>query len=107
MTWSAPSERTSSTFLVLQTPVTSAPSALAIWTANVPTPRAEHLVARSKLRDFVADRFDGAREVGAEHAFLRLAQPHLHAPDPGRARHGVPVASVHRGSADPHQHAVL
>ena len=38
MTWSAPSERTRSTLLVLHTPVTSAPSALAICTANVPTP---------------------------------------------------------------------
>ena len=38
MTWSAPIERTRSTFLVLHTPVTSAPSALAICTANVPTP---------------------------------------------------------------------
>src|ERR687897_1406427 len=38
MTWSAPSARTSSTLRVLPTPVTSAPSALAICTANVPTP---------------------------------------------------------------------
>ena len=38
MTWSAPSERTRSTLAVLQTPVTSAPEALAIWTAKVPTP---------------------------------------------------------------------
>ena len=38
MTWSAPIERTSSTFRVLVTPVTSAPKALAICTANVPTP---------------------------------------------------------------------
>ena len=38
MTWSAPRERTRSTLAVLHTPVTSAPSALAIWTANVPTP---------------------------------------------------------------------
>src|SRR4249919_98563 len=37
MTWLAPSERTNSRFRVLQTPVTSAPSDLAIWTANVPT----------------------------------------------------------------------
>src|SRR5918994_5871569 len=38
MTCSAPSDLTSWTFLVLETPVTSAPSALAICTANVPTP---------------------------------------------------------------------
>src|SRR3954467_13276403 len=38
MTTSAPSDRTRSTLAVLQTPVTSAPEALAIWTANVPTP---------------------------------------------------------------------
>ena len=38
MTWSAPSERTSSTLRVLQTPVTSAPKCFAICTANVPTP---------------------------------------------------------------------
>ena len=38
MTWSAPIERTRSTFAVLHTPVTSAPKALASCTANVPTP---------------------------------------------------------------------
>ena len=37
MTWSAPSERTKSSLSVLQTPVTSAPRDLAIWTANGPT----------------------------------------------------------------------
>ena len=36
--WSAPSVRTRSTFFVLHTPVTFAPSDLAICTANVPTP---------------------------------------------------------------------
>src|SRR6266571_2338505 len=34
MTWSAPIDRTNSTFVVLQTPVTSAPDALASCTAN-------------------------------------------------------------------------
>src|ERR671933_1507443 len=38
MTWSAPSDRTRSTLRVLHTPVTAAPKALAICTANVPTP---------------------------------------------------------------------
>ena len=38
MTLSAPIDRTRSTLAVLQTPVTSAPSALAICTAYVPTP---------------------------------------------------------------------
>ena len=38
MTGSAPIEATVSTFAVLHTPVTSAPNALAICTANVPTP---------------------------------------------------------------------
>src|SRR5712691_136702 len=38
MTVPAPISRTRSTFLVLQTAVTSAPNDLAIWTANVPTP---------------------------------------------------------------------
>ena len=38
MTWSAPIERTMSTFVVLHTPVTSAPKAFAICTANGPTP---------------------------------------------------------------------
>src|ERR687891_1969364 len=38
MTRSAPRDRTKSTFRVLHTPVTSAPSALAICTASVPTP---------------------------------------------------------------------
>src|SRR5436189_6070934 len=49
MTWSAPIDRTMSTFLVLHTPVTSAPNDLAIWTANVPTPRRtddHHLLSR-------------------------------------------------------------
>jgi hypothetical protein len=31
--WSAPIDRTRSTLVVLHTPVTSAPNALAIWTA--------------------------------------------------------------------------
>src|SRR5580704_16133738 len=38
MTWSAPIDLAMSTFLVLHTAVTSAPSSLAICTANVPTP---------------------------------------------------------------------
>src|SRR5436305_13858098 len=38
MTWSAPTDRTRSTLRVLHTPVTLAPKALAICTANVPTP---------------------------------------------------------------------
>src|SRR6266568_4957724 len=38
MTWSAPTERTIAAFVVLHTPVTSAPSDLAIGTANSPTP---------------------------------------------------------------------
>jgi hypothetical protein len=38
MTRSAPTDRTMSTFLVLQTLVTIAPNDLAICTANVPTP---------------------------------------------------------------------
>ena len=54
MTWSAPSERTKSTFWVLQTPVTSAPMDFAIWTANGPTlpdaPTISDLVARLDRR---------------------------------------------------------
>src|SRR3954447_24866453 len=38
MTWSAPIDRTMSTFPVLQTAVTFAPDDFAICTANVPTP---------------------------------------------------------------------
>src|SRR2546423_12176447 len=38
MTWSAPSDRTVSRFLVLQIPVTLASNDFAICTANVPTP---------------------------------------------------------------------
>ena len=45
MTWSAPSEVTSSTLWLLHTPVTSAPSALAICTANVPTPPPAPLIS--------------------------------------------------------------
>src|SRR5438046_9869674 len=44
MTSSAPIDRTMSTFLVLHTPVTSAPKVLAICTANVPTPPAAPLI---------------------------------------------------------------
>src|SRR5437764_5653156 len=45
MTCAAPIERTSSTLRVLHTPVTSAPSAAAIWTAYVPTPPAAPLTS--------------------------------------------------------------
>jgi hypothetical protein len=38
MTCAAPIERTSPALRELHTPVTSAPSAAAIWTAYVPTP---------------------------------------------------------------------
>ena len=38
ITRSAPSERTKSTFVSRQTPVTCAPTARAIWTAKLPTP---------------------------------------------------------------------
>ena len=38
MTWSAPRDRTKSSFAVLHTPVTSAPNALASCTAKLPTP---------------------------------------------------------------------
>src|SRR5205823_672382 len=44
MTRAAPRDRTMSTFLVLDTPVTSAPNDLAICTANVPTPPAAPLI---------------------------------------------------------------
>jgi hypothetical protein len=40
MTWSAPIERTSSSWAVPATPVTWAPNVLASWTANDPTPPA-------------------------------------------------------------------
>src|SRR5919107_268251 len=46
MTSSAPSDRTRSTFVVLHTPVTSAPKALAICTANDPTPPAAKSLER-------------------------------------------------------------
>jgi hypothetical protein len=39
MTCAAPMDRTSSTLRVLHTAVTVAPSAVAIWTAKLPTPR--------------------------------------------------------------------
>src|ERR1035438_5364851 len=44
MTRSAPMDRTMSTFLVLHTPVASAPNHLAICTASVPTPPAAPLI---------------------------------------------------------------
>src|SRR5215471_12797026 len=47
ITSSAPIDRTISTFLVLHTPVTSAPNDLAICTANVPTPPAAPLIKTS------------------------------------------------------------
>src|SRR2546422_163696 len=51
MTCFAPMDRTISTFLVLHTPVTSAPNDLAICTANVPTPPDAPLI-----RTFCPDR---------------------------------------------------
>src|SRR6266704_1690219 len=45
MTCAAPIERTSPALRVLHTPVTSAPSAAAIWTAYVPTPPAAPLTS--------------------------------------------------------------
>src|SRR2546426_2504210 len=45
MTWSAPIDRTRSAFVVLHTPVTSAPNALAICTANEPTPPAAPMIS--------------------------------------------------------------
>lgn len=47
MTWSAPIARTCATLCVRHTPVTRAPSALAICTANVPTPPEAPLMSTS------------------------------------------------------------
>src|SRR6266542_4267226 len=81
MTASAPIDRTRSTLLVLHTPVTWAPTALAIWTANVPIPPDAPLirtfcpgctcaVSRSACRAVIAARGtgvlgEGAADVGA------------------------------------------
>ena len=150
------------------TPVTSAPNALAICTANVPTPPdaplirtfwpgrtlpssrrscravvadtptaaacsnvrlagfatnwsslarrvlgegagapAEHLVARAKALDVLADRFDRARDVRPRDRVLRLAQPGGHAHDEGRAGHEDPVADMDRGRVDADQDLVV
>src|SRR5215210_7203655 len=45
MTWAAPTDRTSSMLRVLHTPVTSAPNAVAICTAKLPTPPAAPLIS--------------------------------------------------------------
>ena len=89
MTWSAPSDRTRSTLAVLQTPVTSAPEALAIWTAKVPTPPDAPMISTCwpgctfALRtacSAVTRRRDGGRllerevrRLGCEHARLDAA----------------------------------
>src|ERR687891_426511 len=51
MTWSAPRDRTNLRFLVLDTPVTSAPSAFAICRAKVPTPPEAPLI-RTRVPDW-------------------------------------------------------
>ena len=64
MTWSAPSDRTRSTFRVLHTPVTSAPNGLASWTAKVPTPPEAPMI-RTRLpgwtRRLVAQALQGGQ----------------------------------------------
>src|SRR6266542_2339889 len=107
MTRSAPIDRTISTFLVLHTPVTSAPNDLAICTANVPTPPAEYRVAWLELRDVLADRFDCPRIVDAELCDLGFAQAHLHASDVRRASHEVPVEWIDGGRAHPDQELIV
>src|SRR5215211_1607413 len=70
-------------------------------------PAAEDLVTGPELRDVLADRFHRPREVDAEPALPRLAEPDLRACDVRRAGHAVPVGGVDRGRADSHQHAVV
>src|SRR5919107_270400 len=118
MTWSAPIDRTRSTFAVLHTPVTCAPNALAICTPNVPTPpdapttstrwpawtrprsrRACRAVtadtgtaaACSKVRNFRAARLDHPRDLRAKSR--GLGPPHAVAGDAHQVRqpgHDVP-----------------
>ncbi len=157
-----------SMFRVLHTPVTSAPNALAIWTANVPTPPdaplmstfwpgctlpwsrsswravvaetpraaacsnvrlaglgdevvrwsthvlgegacrpAEDLVARSELGHILADRLDGARDIGPRDPVLRPARAGREAQEVGQAPDEDPVPDVDRCRVDAHQHLAI
>jgi hypothetical protein len=49
---------------------------------------AEHLIARSKLRDVPADRFNLPGHIKSRHVVPRPGQPGHHPQDVGRARDG-------------------
>src|SRR5918911_280710 len=103
MTWSAPIDRTRSTFVVLATPVTSAPSAWAICTAKVPTPPDAPMIStcwpararpvRSACSAVSPDK--GTAEAGHQADRVRLAG------------HEVPGAPVEPGRVDAEQHLVV
>src|ERR671936_599642 len=110
MTASAPIERTSSSWVVLATPVTWAPNALASCTANHPTAPAapmtktfgpaEHLLTRLEPGHGATDGFHGPGEVHAQHGDLGPAQPKARDHDAdqvGQAGHDVPVPPMEAG----------
>src|SRR5919201_1884369 len=129
MMWSAPSERTSSMLrAVPHTPVTSAPSALAIWTAMVPTPPEAPLIrtrvpaltcatsrmatravsphitdAAASVNASPAGCLDHARDVAAADRAPGPAQPDARAHDVRRPGDGGPVRGVDAGGPHPDQ----
>src|SRR6266699_2599101 len=113
MTWSAPSDRTSSTWPAPHTPVTSAPSALAIWTAMVPTPPEAPLIrtrvpaptcATSRMATRAASPV--MTDVAAPDRALRPAQPGAQAQDVRRSGDGGPIRGVDTGGPHPDQDVV-
>src|ERR671918_648956 len=98
MTASAPIERTSSSWVVLATPVTWAPNALASCTANDPTPPAAPMTStRCPGRNRVTlgpDCLDGSGDIHAPNGDLGPAQPEAgdhDADQVGQAGHDMPV----------------
>ena len=79
MTCAAPIERTSPALRVLHTPVTSAPSAAAIWTAYVPTPPAAPLTSTrcpARHRAHIPDPPQGRRPRHRDRRRLPEGQAH-------------------------------
>src|SRR6266851_10176330 len=117
MTWSAPLERTMSTFAVLQTPFTSAPKDLAICTAYIPRPP-EAPTIRTFCCGWIPPALRKAwraveAEVGTAAACSKVRFTGLGASMSCRAHaysakapSQVPVADVEASRADPYEYVV-
>ena len=66
--------------------------------------RSEHIIARPKPRDALADRLDAARDILAPNANLRRAEPRDHAKHQREAGHDVPVADEDARREDPNEY---